>query len=567
MTRILFFLFAVSISSVNADKIDRQLKKHISENKNEIVKVWIFFTDKGPSNQFNYSEVQSKITNRAFNRRAKIKKANQIDYTDFPVYEKYKENLSFYALILKESRWLNALSCRIKAVDAHTIGAFEFVKEIRLVAFSKTNKPVINHIKIQKIKKRNQTAELDYGDSFNQLNQVNVPILHTMGLTGANVNIAVLDDGFNLYKTHFSINSRKVIDTYDFIHNDTSVDDTNSVWISGKPQGWHGTIVLSVIAAYAPGLLIGPAYDANYMLYRTEIDSVEEPQEEDNWVAALERAEAGGADIVNSSVGYTDWYSQYDMDGETAVTTLATNIAEQKGLIVVNSAGNDGFGNPNTLNAPADGKYVIAVGSVTSTGNLSSFSSRGPSADGRIKPDILARGSNVLIASFIDNEGLSIGSGTSYSSPIVAGSIALLLQAFPELTPYEVRAAIRMTGSQAQYPDNSRGWGILDIKAAYDYIGSNLTINKSRKQDSYPNPFNESTRILISQDGMADLFIFDLRGREVAYFPKKWFYTNDFVTVSKDHLKASGVYFYWLNIYKENEGKTLQNKGKLVFVK
>jgi hypothetical protein len=569
MLRLLLIIIFISVGNGHTAKIDKQLQLYISQNQQTYLKIWIFFTDKGPSSELNFSKASAHLTEKAFQRRLKINRPEQVDITDFPVYEKYMEQVSGFVSILNTSRWLNAVSCMVKQTDLKTISEFSFVKEIRLVSFSKREIPELKEISLAKKGSYIMNTNLDYGPSATQLSQIKVTDLHNIGFSGDGVNIALLDNGYNLYKTHINFDSLEIVDVYDFIHNDTSVDDTNSVWVDGRPQGFHGTTVLSVIGGYTSGLLIGPAYNATYMLYRTEIDSVEIPQEEDNWVAGLERAEAMGADLVNSSLGYIDWYSQLDMDGKTAVTTLATNIAEEKGLIVVNSAGNEGNNSnlSNTLIAPADGKYVITAGAVDASGSVAFFSSHGPTADGRIKPDIAAMGFAVVVASYLNNNGFGQSNGTSYSSPLIAGAVALLIEAFPEITPMQVRNALRETGSQYANPDNKLGWGILDIKAAYDKINSANQISLIQHEVNFPNPFTESTRIKITQEGFVDLVIYDILGREVAVFPKRFVETDAFVSIDKSHLKASGVYFYRMIYTNAQTNSVLKKQGKLIYVK
>jgi serine protease AprX len=214
--------------------------------------------------------------------------------------------------------------------------------------------------------------------------------------------------------------------------------------------------------------MAGPAFGADFILAKTEDDRSETPIEEDYWVAGIEWAESLGAEVVSSSLGYTDWYAFKDMDGKTAVTTRAAERASALGVVVVNAAGNERRNAWAHIIAPADGPSVIAVGAVDSAGTIASFSSPGPSSDGRIKPEVCAWGvSNLVAANRTDGGDVyTRGSGTSYATPLVAGVAALLLEAHRDWTPAQVRAALTGTATNAAKPNNDYGWGIVNAAAA-----------------------------------------------------------------------------------------------------
>ena len=308
------------------------------------------------------------------------------------------------------------------------------------------------------------SAALPYGDSFSQLDQIGVPILHRLGYSGRGVVVALLDTGFR--RTHEVFRNARVIGARDFVNGDDDV-----AFDPNDPDDYsdsHGTGTWSVLGGYAPDRLIGPAYGADFLLAKTETEKFEQPIEEDYWVAGIEWAESLGAEVVSSSLGYTDWYTFADMNGLTAVTTRAANRAVELGVVVVNAAGNERGAAWNHIIAPADGFEVLAVGAVSSSGAIASFSSPGPTADGRIKPEVCALGvNNRLAANLADGtDAYDRGSGTSFATPLIGGVAALLLEAHPEWTPREVRAALLASAGRAAAPDNDFGWGIVNAAAA-----------------------------------------------------------------------------------------------------
>ncbi|MDZ7625060.1 MAG: S8 family serine peptidase [Ignavibacteriaceae bacterium] len=277
--------------------------------------------------------------------------------------------------------------------------------------------------------------------------------------------------------------------------------------------------------------LIGPAFDADFILAKTENTDSETPIEEDNWIAAMEWADSIGVDITSTSLGYIDFdppypsYTWEDMDGNTARITNGADYAVSLGIFVVNSAGNEGsHPSHNTLGAPADGDSVMAIGSVTSSGNRSSFSSVGPTVDGRIKPDLMAMGSNNYIACYsLITPVMSNGGGTSYSCPLTAGAAALLLEADPSLTPMQLAAFLKNTASQSTNPDNLYGWGIVNTYSALQSLLTGVNNTNQHPEDfyllqNYPNPFNPSTKIrfAVPEKSSVKIYLHDILGSEIA---------------------------------------------------
>ena len=383
--------------------------------------------------------------------------------------------------VRNESRWLNALSVRATRAQLDALAALPMVDRLELVARFRRRAPEPTPAERAAAEQaiaagRERAAALattrdvpDYGGSLAGLEQINVPEVHATGITGEGVVIGMLDSGFKT--THEALAGVPVIARHDFIDDDEVVENE-----PGDPTGQHnhGTQTMSTIMGFADGELVGPAFGASAILAKTEDISDEYPLEEDNWVAGLEWVESVGADVVSSSLGYYDWYEFADLDGNTAVTTIAADLAVGRGVVVVNSAGNErGFGFGHII-APADGDSVIAVGAVSLDGAIASFSSPGPTYDGRIKPDVSAQGVSNHVVSVYDDQGYASASGTSFSCPLTAGVAALVLSRAPMLTPLQVREALRMTADRADQPDNDFGWGVVDALAAVSYWGATI---------------------------------------------------------------------------------------------
>ncbi len=410
------------------------------------------------------------------------------------------------------------------------------------------------------------THVLNYGASFGQLNQIHVPAVHNLGISGQGVLIANFDAGFSNL-THEVFQNMTIVARKDFVTGQPNVVAPHS----------HGTLTLSVVGGFKPGQLIGPAYRSLYALARTEDVSSETPIEEDNWAAAVEWADSLGADIITSSLGYLDFdppfasYTWQQMNGQTAISTLAARRAARLGIVVCNSAGNSGMVAlpANTLNAPADADSILAVGAVNSLGVRASFSSVGPTADGRIKPDIMAQGVSVYSAASLGNT-YTYASGTSLSCPLIAGVAALVLSAHPNLTPMQVITAIKSTASHANAPNREMGWGIANALAAVNFFPLSACSSVARPAtfalyQNYPNPFNPSTVITYQLPQSADvqLEVFDVTGRKVTTLVRErqvaGTYSYPFSALRFS--LSSGVYFYRLQA-----GSFVETK-KMVLVK
>lgn len=451
-------------------------------------KYWFFFKDKGAV--LSKTEVQTitaSLSERALWRRAKVNPTSSlVDLSDAPVYSLYLDKLAESGIKpVTISKWLNAVSAYATPEQAAAVRSLPFVKSVQKVASGKRRPQPQSEEMLFKTVGASEQYTLDYGASITQNAMIRVPEVHSLGLTGEGILIAVLDAGFSF--KHPAFNTLKLIAAHDFINNDDQVDDEPG---DTTGQNDHGTKVLSMLGGYAAGNLIGPAFGASFLLAKTENIGSETEVEEDYWIAAAEWAEALGADVLNTSLGYIDWYTYADMNGMTAPITLAADMAVQKGVVVVTSAGNEGDDSWYYISAPADGFDVIAVGAVRADSLIAGFSSHGPTSDGRIKPDVVAMGVGNVYANS-GGEGYGSGSGTSYSSPMVAGAAALILSAHPELTPRQVRQALVQTADRATSPDNTYGFGLINTLAAVNYWG---TIGDPAEENRFigisPNPFS-----------------------------------------------------------------------------
>ncbi len=479
MLRIVFtFLLIASISYAQTpvDKLTSNLKLKLSKtNEDQNVLVWVYFKDKGLNKDAYFNNPLSVVSEKSLKRRAKVLPENKlITIEDLPVNQVYINEIVNSGLVIRnKSRWLNAVSGFINKNLVNNLASLSFVKKIDMVfSFKKPEEPVEENVNDQ-LPSINLSKPLsyNYGSSLAQLQQINVPAVHNLGFTGQGVTICVMDAGFNRL-SHQCFSNMNIIAAWDFVNGDPNVGDEGDMG-----TGSHGTQTLSTIGGFFEGQLIGPAFNADFILAKTENTDSETPVEEDNWIAALEWADSIGVDVTSTSLGYIDFdppytsYTWQDMDGNTTVITIAADLAVARGIVVVNSAGNEGSNSShNTLGAPADGDSVIAVGAVTSSGNRSSFSSVGPTVDGRIKPDIMAMGSSVRVASPLSNTQYRYSDGTSFSCPLAAGVAALILCANPNLTPMQVRDAMRLTANNHASPNNQYGWGVLDALQAVNYF-------------------------------------------------------------------------------------------------
>ncbi|UCD63528.1 MAG: S8 family serine peptidase [Candidatus Zixiibacteriota bacterium] len=443
-----------------------EVRRFLTERNADVARVWVFFTDKGLFTQAEFDAAAAAVTisDRALTRRAKVGRARVL-MADLPVNDAYVRAATGHGGRLRRvSRWLNAASFDIPMTQLDVIADHDFVQAIKPVAAFEARPDVDLPQPDVPDYAPAVPGDLDYGMALAQLEQIKVPALHQRGLSGQGVTLAIFDTGYR--KTHEVFAQHyvdgRVLAEYDFVFDD---EETANEAEDAYSQWNHGTIVWSVAGGWLDGHLYGPAYGANFLLAKTEDVASETPVEEDNWVAALEWAEGLGADVVSSSLAYPDWYTYADLDGATAVITIAANTAAGLGIVVCNSMGNYGP-DPGTLAPPADAFDMLAIGAVDALGNIAYFSSRGPTYDGRTKPEVCARGVSTSCATASGDATYGTASGTSLSAPLVAGAACLLIEAHPDYTPLMIRQAMMATGSQADAPDNDYGRGIVNAETA-----------------------------------------------------------------------------------------------------
>lgn len=445
----------------------------------------VYFTDK--------ADTYVELTERAEERR--IKNSVTPDERDKIVKPEYLEALSASGNIKNVSRWLNAVSFDTPLTPDELLETYDFIDHIHLIASTE------NRVKKTYWEKDTSTPlgvpqfrSTDYGVVEGQIKQINADCLHDSGYNGEGIYVAVLDAGFRGMDTVDYFDplwaESRVLDTFNFVHSDSTIF---------KYSG-HGTAVSSCIVAEKPGTYsyYGTAIDASLALYVTEDVSSETLVEEFNLVTALERCDVQGVDIANISLGYRlfddtlENHAYEDLDGETTIAAIGVNTAATKGILVVNSAGNSG---PEPISTPCDADSCLCVGAVNVEGLFAPFSSLGPSSDGQVKPDVATTGWKAWV--IIDNNWRVKGNGTSFSSPLMAGGIACLMQANPSATVMEVIAAVQESGSIYDSPSIAIGYGIPDLCDADKVLGGNVSIPEDEKEalSVFPNPANEHLQI------------------------------------------------------------------------
>ena len=434
-------------------------------------KYWVEFTDKNNS-PFCTCRPAEFLSARALERRARAGIA--VVENDLPVNPQYVNGLKINGVkIHATSRWLNAATVIADSAAASGLRNLPFVKKVEYIgrhipAKNPPNRPAKKRAHIDGYPHPEGGGEPGYAGLQNSL--LDLPPLYMAGHRGSGIFVVVMDGGFTNVDTLPFFDSvalqGRLFPGWDFVEHDGSLYE----------GAQHGTSVLSVMAANLPGYFVGAAPDATYFLLKTEDTAGEYPVEEANWIAGAEWADSIGADIVNASLGYTVFndttlnHKYIELNGRTAIGSRGAAVAATKGMIFSNSAGNEGDGTWRHIGVPADAQGLIAVGAVDYEGKRASFSSVGPTPDGRIKPDLVAPGDQVVTAGGLGTQ-LGLSSGTSLASPMLVGAITALWSAFPDKTAAEILDAVFRSADQSENPDNERGYGLPDMTAAWLSLG------------------------------------------------------------------------------------------------
>ena len=476
-------------------------------------RTWLFLEPENHSaDEWNrrLAAAAAQLTPRARARRAKALGWPPVRACDLaPTQERLHAIEATGCRVVRVVRYVNTVVVEgdERAIDRAT--SLPFVSEVKpVMAFASSSAADYGESPAEMV------ANADYGESLTQSLLVNIPAAHAEGYHGEGVLIGVQDTGFDI-RRHRGFRSIDVAAAYDFLNGDENVGDEDD---RGSSQ--HGTRVLSVIAGLDSGNFIGAAPLAQFVLTKTENSESETPIEEDIWVEGLWFHDSLGVDVLSSSLSYRNWYDYPDYDGRTAVTSRAADSAFAAGLVLVNSMGNTGLSAypANKMGAPADARGVISVGGVRRDSSRWQSSSQGPTYDGRIKPDVVAQSSLVFTVSTSDNSTYAGRSGTSYSTPTVAGVAALVVQANPELTSRQVMDILHRTSSRAESPDTLTGYGIVNALAAVRLAEEMAVADESfppthRLFTLYPNPTNGRAMIFRIGMGYRSMELLDMNGR------------------------------------------------------
>ena len=530
------------------------VKITISQNN----KYWVMFKNKNGT-PYSVSTPTAYLTAKSILRRTN--QSITINSSDLPVTPSYVSQIAAVpsVTVLYRSKWLNGVVVRTNTTAIATINTFTFVNNTNAVNRFKIVLPVIEKNQpapeVLNPNKTNNPASYNYGGAAWQEKMIGVDCMHNLGFRGQGMTIAIIDDGFNSVNTNSIFDSlfleNRLLGTRDFVTGDTMVfeDDT------------HGAYCLSTMAGNQPGKIIGTAPKAKYWLLRSEDVATETISEEYNWIRAAEFADSVGADITTTSLGYTTFdsglndHSYSTLNGRTAPMSIAANMAARKGMVVLNAAGNEGQSFWVYVGVPADADSIISVGAVDSLSNHASFSSYGPTFDGRIKPDLSTRGQKALVCG--PGANCSFSNGTSFATPILAGAVACLWGAKPGLKNMTLINGLKQYASNSLAPNNSIGWGVPNICYTYQStIGINEITNDISTFSIHPNPVTAQLTVNINLYSEKNfiLKIMDVLGKEI----KAEILSRDIGTDSSINLNVSsldnGVYF--ISISDQNKIST-----------
>lgn len=462
----------------------------IALNSNSQEYYWVSFSNKNNS-EYSLSNPEKFLSERAIQRR--VKQNIAIDSLDLPVNSNYiSEVVNLGVELVHASKWLNGITVKV-AVDSfqQKVLQLPFVKEVQLTKPLLVEKSTFDKFYESGTVTKEPIDTSVYGESVFQTGILNGQFLHNNNFKGQGMLIAILDGGFLNTDSFIAFDSlwanNQIIGTKDFVDPNSEIFSTH----------YHGMSVLSCIGGNVPGQLLGTAPKASFWLLRSEDTNTEYLIEEDNWVVAAEFADSVGADVINSSLGYSEYndpamnHLYTDMDGKTTRVTQGANVAASRGILVFSSAGNEGNDPWKYIIAPSDGDSVIGVGAVDKDGVPAFFTSYGPASDADVKPNVSALGRNTFLQ--LKNGELGYSNGTSFSSPVMAGMGACLWQANPQSTAFQIKQALEQSSHLYNKPDSLLGYGIPDMKLADQILKTSLVEQyKSKKQWLvYPNPVSD----------------------------------------------------------------------------
>ncbi|MEI6697376.1 MAG: S8 family serine peptidase [Bacteroidota bacterium] len=538
-------------------------------SQKSVYKYRVSFKDKINS-PFSVSNPSAFLSQKAITRRSN--QGIAINLLDIPVNQCYIDSVvAFGASFINKSKWFNSIIVSLTDTNIlQQINALTFVKNTELVitVTSKKKKNKLNDEIINKAtsvyfkpqyyqnyytaneqhldneKEAFAIQSLDYGQAYLQINMLEGCFLHNQGYLGQGMTIAILDAGFEQVDVIHAFDSLwlngQLLGSRDFVLPGNNVFNEAS----------HGMMVLSTMGANIPGQIIGTAPKASYWLIRTEDATSENPIEEDNWTSGAEFADSVGVDVINSSLGYTNYDNQSmshtykDLNGKTARASIAATIAARKGIVVVNSVGNSGGSAWKYIGVPSDADSIISVGAVDMNSNYASFSSIGPTYDGRVKPTVATLGQGAVFATAA---GVGTGNGTSFSSPIMCGMVACLWQAFPLKNNQEIIEAIKHSASQYNTPDSLKGYGIPNFQIASILLsGTNIhNFDNENTFNAFPNPFDDVLYLAYNSTDTqsVQIEIYDLSGKRILAIndiPRHQGYNS--ITINNLFILKRGIY-------------------------
>jgi subtilisin family serine protease len=499
--------------------------------------VFVFFKDK-PNKAAFFANPLIELNQKSLDRRLAL--GINLNDKDAPIEQSYIQNIQNLGYTVNDySKWLNGVAVNATTAQIALLQSQSFVQSVESFARNSgnsTKKSPVNKWESNKT----TLANFNYGTGLDQINQINLRNLHLAGYTGSGISIAVIDTGFPLVDTGATFSrlwtNNQIKGGYNFVSKNNDIYNTN---LHG-----HGTVVLGTIGGYVDGTFVGAAPDANFYLYATEIYAQEIPEEQLYWIEAAEEADRKGVDIITTSLGYATFddakynYTYQEMNGTTSFIARGAQIATEKGIFVLAAAGNSALLPWHYIMSPADNAQVFSIGAVDSNGDSSNFSSFGPNSLGTIKPDGSARGTATAT---VNGNSAITSSGTSFATPVAAGGVACLIQAFPNMNRNMMRNKLRESASLFPNSTNQMGYGILNFGNTFNILSSNeIAININF--EIAPNPVKDWLQIK-SNAKIENIEIYDQIGRLVStqkYNPK----------INVENLE-SGIYYLKINSQKK----------------